>query len=76
MRLAWLCTRNDAIGNVAVILAALGVFGTGARWPDMLVAAVMGILSLTVARSIIIEARGELNKKVAPVIFSPESGIG
>jgi Co/Zn/Cd efflux system component len=35
MRSVWLCTRNDAIGNVAVMLAALGVFGSGAGWPDI-----------------------------------------
>ena len=35
MRSVWLCTRNDAIGNMAVLLAALGVFGTGTRWPDL-----------------------------------------
>jgi Co/Zn/Cd efflux system component len=47
MRSVWLCTRNDAIGNVAVLLAALGVFGTGSRWPDLLVAAVMAGLALS-----------------------------
>jgi Co/Zn/Cd efflux system component len=60
MRSVWLCTRNDAIGNVAVMLAALGVFGTGAGWPDMLVAALMGILGLTAARAIIVHALEEI----------------
>jgi len=60
MRSVWLCTRNDAIGNVAVLLAALGVFGTGAGWPDIVVAGVMGILGLTAARTVIVQARGEL----------------
>lgn len=60
MRSVWLCTRNDAIGNVAVLLAALGVFGTGASWPDLMVAAVMGVLGLTAARSVIAQARSEL----------------
>lgn len=60
MRSVWLCTRNDAIGNVAVLLAALGVFGTGASWPDLVVAVVMGVLGLTAARSVIAQARGEL----------------
>ena len=45
MRSVWLCTRNDAIGNVAVMAAALGVFGTGSAWPDLAVAAVMGLLA-------------------------------
>ena len=46
MRSVWFCSRNDAIGNLAVMLAARGVFGTGARWPDLLVAAVMAGLAL------------------------------
>lgn len=60
MRSVWLCSRNDAIGNVAVMLAAFGVFGTGSGWPDLAVAAVMGVLGLTAARSVIAQARGEL----------------
>ena len=47
MRGVWLCTRNDAIGNIAVMLAALGVFGTGTAWPDLAVAAVMAGLAIT-----------------------------
>ena len=47
MRSVWLCTRNDAIGNVAVMLAAVGVFGTGTLWPDIAVAAVMAALALS-----------------------------
>jgi Co/Zn/Cd efflux system component len=64
MRSVWLCSRNDAIGNVAVMGAALGVFGTGAAWPDLAVAGVMGVLALTAARSVIAQARGEM--KAAP----------
>ena len=60
MRSVWLCTRNDAIGNVAVLLAALGVFGTGSRWPDLLVAAVMAGLALTAGLSVVRQARREL----------------
>ncbi len=60
MRSVWLCSRNDAIGNVAVMAAALGVFGTGSGWPDLAVAAVMGVLALTAARSVIQQARAEL----------------
>ena len=45
MRSVWICSRNDAIGNVAVAAAALGVFGTGAAWPDLLVAAGMAALA-------------------------------
>lgn len=47
MRSVWLCSRNDAIGNVAVMGAALGVFGTGTAWPDLAVATVMGGLAIT-----------------------------
>jgi cation diffusion facilitator family transporter len=46
VRSVWLCSRNDALGNVFVLVAALGVFGTGTRWPDLLVAAVMAGLFL------------------------------
>ena len=60
MRSVWLCSRNDAIGNVAVMAAALGVFGTGSAWPDLVVAAVMGSLALAAAWSVIRQARGEL----------------
>ena len=60
MRSVWLCSRNDAIGNAAVMLAALGVFGTGAAWPDLLVAVLMAALGLAAARSVIAQARAEL----------------
>lgn len=56
----WLCSRNDAIANVAVVLAALGVFGTGTGWPDIVVAAVMAMLSLSAAVRIIRAAGAEL----------------
>lgn len=61
MRSVWLCTRNDALGNVAVILAAIGVFGTGAAWPDLLVAIIMASLALHSAWSVIMHARSELS---------------
>jgi Co/Zn/Cd efflux system component len=60
MRSVWLCTRNDTIGNVAVLLAALGVFGTGSRWPDLLVAAAMAGLALSAGLSVVRQARQEL----------------
>jgi Co/Zn/Cd efflux system component len=60
MRSVWLCTRNDAIGNVAVLAAALGVLGTGTRWPDLLVAAVIAGLALTAGLSVVRQARREL----------------
>jgi len=60
MRSVWLCTRNDAIGNIAIVFAALGVFGTGSGWPDFIVAAIMGTLAITAAVSVIRQARREL----------------
>lgn len=65
MRSVWLCTRNDAIGNVAVMLAAVGVFGTGTRWPDLLVAAVMAGLALSAGLSVVRQARRELVSRSA-----------
>jgi Co/Zn/Cd efflux system component len=60
MRSVWICSRNDAIGNVAVMLAAMGVFGTGTGWPDVMVAAVMGGLGLWGGWQIVSQARSEL----------------
>ena len=61
MRSAWICTRNDVLGNLAVVLAAVGVFGTGTGWPDIIVAAIMASLALqgsaTVARHALAELR-------------------
>ena len=61
MRSVWLCSRNDAIGNVAVILAAAGVFGSSQAWPDLLVALVMAVLSIWSGISIVRLARDEIN---------------
>ena len=60
VRSVWLCSRNDAIGNVAVMLAALGVFGTGSALPDLIVAAIMALLALTGGVQVLRQARGEL----------------
>lgn len=59
MRAVWLCTRNDAFGNLAVLTAAAGVFGTGRAWPDLVVAALMATLALSAAREVITRARAE-----------------
>jgi Co/Zn/Cd efflux system component len=69
MRSVWLCTRNDMIGNLAVLLAALGVWQAGSGLPDLFVASVMGALGLTAARSVIVQARGELH--AAPAMAAP-----
>ncbi len=47
VRSVWLCSRNDAIGNVVVMVAALGVWGSASAWPDLAVAAVMAGIFLT-----------------------------
>lgn len=67
MRSVWICSRNDAIGNFAVMLAAAGVFGTGTGWPDVIVAAIMGGLGLSGGLSIVRQARGELGHTKRPV---------
>jgi Co/Zn/Cd efflux system component len=60
MRSVWLCTRNDVIANIAVLIAAAGVFGTGTVWPDVAVAAMLAVLGLTSGSSVIRHARAEL----------------
>ncbi len=61
MRSAWICTRNDVLGNVAVLCAALGVFGTGTAWPDLIVAAIMAALALQGAAAVVRQALSELH---------------
>jgi len=65
MRSVWLCSRNDAIGNVAVFIAALGVFGTGSAWPDLAVASLMAGLALHGGWTVLLQARGELGEDAA-----------
>jgi Co/Zn/Cd efflux system component len=62
MRSVWLCSRNDAIGNVAVFMAALGVFGTGSAWPDLMVASLMAALALHGGWTVMRQAMGELGE--------------
>lgn len=59
VRSVWLCSRNDAIGNVAVMIAALGVWGTASGWPDLIVAAIMASLFLSSSFQIIRQALEE-----------------
>jgi Co/Zn/Cd efflux system component len=65
MRSAWICTRNDVLGNLSVLLAALGVFGTGTGWPDIIVAAIMATLALQGATIVVRQSLAELRKPVA-----------
>jgi cation diffusion facilitator family transporter len=66
MRSVWICSRNDAISNIAVGLAALGVFGTGTAWPDLLVAGLMAVLAITGAWTVLRHARAELDESALP----------
>ena len=65
MRSAWICTRNDVLGNLAVLAAAAGVFGTGTGWPDIIVAAIMACLALQGAAIVIRQSLGELRQPVS-----------
>lgn len=60
MRSVWICSRNDAVGNIAVLAAALGVFGTGQAWPDLLVAGIMAGLAIWGSGEVFMQARREL----------------
>jgi Co/Zn/Cd efflux system component len=62
MRSVWICSRNDAIGNLAVLLAAAGVFGTGTGWPDIIVATIMAVLGLSGGYQIIRQALREVRQ--------------
>ena len=67
VRSVWLCSRNDAIGNVAVMLAALAVWGTATRWPDLLVAAIMAGLFLNSSIRILRQSFQEMREaRVVP----------
>jgi Co/Zn/Cd efflux system component len=60
MQSVWICSRNDVLGNLAVLLAALGVFGTGTGWPDLIVALIMASLALQGTIVVIRQAGVEL----------------
>jgi Co/Zn/Cd efflux system component len=65
MRSAWICTRNDVFGNIAVLAAAAGVFGTGTGWPDIVVAAIMAGLALQGAWLVLRQSFAELRRQPA-----------
>ena len=71
MRSVWICSRNDAIGNVAVMAAALGVFGTGTGWPDVIVAAVLATLAIWGSAQIVRQSLAELRQVREPATFAP-----
>ena len=68
MRSAWICTRNDVLGNLAVLLAAAGVFGTGTGWPDTAVAVIMAGLALQGSWVVLRQALAELRSSG---VFAP-----
>jgi Co/Zn/Cd efflux system component len=70
LRSAWLCSRNDAIGNVAVLAAAAGVWGTATHWPDLAVGVGMAALAMTASVQILRQALAELaaSRRALPVV--------
>lgn len=62
-RSVWLCSRNDALGNLAVMAAAAGVWATAHGWPDIAVALVLAGLALSSGHSVIHQARRELHAR-------------
>lgn len=71
-RSVWICSRNDAIGNVAVVAAAAGVFGTGTAWPDLAVAGVLASLGLFGGLQIVRQARHELGAEGRRAVMAGE----
>jgi len=65
VRSVWLCSRNDAIGNVAVMIAALGVWGTATGWPDLIVAGIMAGLFLSSSVQVVRQALEERRSDAA-----------
>ena len=74
MRSVWICSRNDALGNIAVAAAALGVLGTGRAWPDLLVATGMAVLALSGAWTIARQAMQEL-QSASPRLVQSETHV-
>jgi Co/Zn/Cd efflux system component len=70
MRSVWICSRNDVLGNLAVLAAAAGAFGTGTLWPDLIVAAIMAVLAISggwqIVRHAYSDLRGPLPHAIDP----------
>ena len=71
VRSVWLCSRNDAIGNLAVVLAASGVWATSTAWPDLIVAGIMASLFLWSAIQIITQGMAEIREHAAHAKATP-----
>jgi len=76
MRSVWICTRNDAIGNLAVLAAAAGVFGSGSGWPDYIVAAIMSGLALVGAFQVTRHAIAELRQSREASVDTKTQAVG
>ena len=72
VRSVWLCSRNDVIGNIAVMLAALGVWGTQTGWPDVIVAGLMAGLFTWSAVQILRQGLGEWRSTITDITPTPE----
>lgn len=68
MRSVWLCSRNDAIANIAIIVAAVGVLGTGTMFPDLFVAFVIAYLGVSSGLAVIKQARMERKRDQANIM--------
>lgn len=68
MRSVWLCSRNDAIANIAIIVAAIGVLGTGTMFPDLFVAFVIAYLGVSSGLAVIKQARMERKRDQANIM--------
>ena len=76
MRSVWLCSRNDAIGNVAVIAAGIGVFASGSHWPDLVVAGIIATLSLSAAYQVVTLALIEMRGSPSTVTDNTQGNSG
>jgi Co/Zn/Cd efflux system component len=75
VRSVWLCSRNDAIGNVGVIAAGGLVAATGTAWPDLVVAALLASLFLRSAAAITVQALGELKNEQGQAATVTETSL-
>lgn len=71
VRSVWLCSRNDAIGNLIIVLAASGVWATSSAWPDLMTAGIMAGLFLSSSLQIIKQALAEQRQVEGKGINSP-----
>ena len=65
MRSVWLCTRNDVLSNIAIVIAASGVWASGSGLPDLIVAAIIAGLAITGATDVLKRVRQEF-RDLAP----------